>query len=203
MPRLIANRLLTILCFTGLLGLILPSQSNAKSSVAVSTNGQDYGFCYDIKDKAKAKECAMFYCKESDQNCNATLTCEGSGFGAVFQNYTGEPGKGIAISPKNSVTFSVCGHKTTNAARDAAEVGCKKASKAKNPTLGLVYCYEKAFWYDTVEMQSKSSVKEPENKWCDYATELSGIDSFEGCLKSLRFPNPKVDCKQKAKIWCD
>lgn len=202
MPQLLANRLFTILCFAALVGLF-PSQSNAKSAVAISENGQDYGFCYDIPDKTQAEKCAMHYCKESDANCKSLIMCEESGFGAVFQNYTGEPGKGIAISPKNSVTTAVCGQATTNSARDVAEIACKKASREKNPTLGLIYCYEKAFWYDTVEIESRSAAKAPEDKWCDYAKELSGMATFDDCLKSLRFPNPKKDCKQKARIWCD
>ena len=202
MPRLLANRLFTFIC-AGLIGLLPLSQSSAKSSVAVSSNSQDYGFCYDIKDKAVAEKCAMHYCSETDDNCKTIVTCEGSGFGTVFQNYTSEPGKGTAISPKNSVTTAICDQETTASARDAAEVACKKASREKNPTLGLVYCYEKALWYDTVEMKSKAATKTPENKWCDYATELSGIASFADCLKSLRFPTPKKDCKQKAKVWCD
>jgi hypothetical protein len=203
MPRLIANRFFTFLCLMVIVGLF-PSQSSAKSSVAISENGQDYGFCYDIEDKAEAEKCAMFYCNEADKNCKTNITCEGSGFGAVFQNYTGEPGKGIAISPKNSVTVAVCGKETTNSARDSAEIACKKASKEKNPTLGLVYCFEKAFWYDVIDMQSQTATKAPEkDKWCDYATELSGISSYSDCLKSLRFPNPKRDCEQKARIWCD
>ena len=189
--------------FYDIVGLT-PYQASAKSAVAISDNGRDYGFCYDLEDKALAEKCAMFYCNQADKNCKTAITCDTSGFGAVFQNYTGEPGKGIAISPKNSVTVAVCGQKTTNSARDSAEIACKKASKAQNPTLGLVYCFEKAFWYDVIEMQSQeASKKAPENKWCDYATELSGISSYSDCLKSLRFPNPKEDCKQKAKIWCD
>jgi hypothetical protein len=202
MPRLLANRLFTFLC-AGLIGLLPLSQSSAKSSVAVSSNNQDYGFCYDIKDQAVAEKCAMHYCSEANDSCKTIVSCKGSGFGAVFQNYTAAPGKGTAISPKNSVTVAVCDQETTTSARDAAEIACKKASKEKNPTLGLIYCYEKAFWYDTVEMKAKTTEAAPKDKWCDYATELSGIASFDDCLKSLRFPNPKKDCAQKAKVWCD
>tara|TARA_B100001123_G_C15169953_1_gene970965 strand:+ start:257 stop:865 length:609 start_codon:yes stop_codon:yes gene_type:complete len=202
MPRSLANRFLTIFYFILLVGLF-PSQSNAKSAIAISENGQKYGFCYDIEDQAEAEKCAMYYCNQSDKNCQTFISCEDSGFGTVFQNYTGEPGKGIAISPKNSVTVAVCGKKTTTSARDSAEILCKKASKKKNPTLGLIYCFEKAFWYDTVQIKSRPTTKAPKDKWCEYATELSGISSYSDCLKSLRFPNPKEDCKQKAKIWCN
>ena len=203
MTRLLANNLFTIIFFTGFIGFLSPSQSYAKSAVAISANSQDYGFCYDMPDKATAEKCALHYCNEASDNCSATITCAISGFGAVFQNYTVEGGKGGTLSPKNSVTFAVCGRETTTEAREVASVGCKKSSKDKNPTLGQVYCYEKSFWYDTIDMKSKPVAKKPDDRWCDYASELSGIASFQDCLKSLRFSNPKKDCKQKVKIWCD
>ena len=201
MPRLFLNRFFTIPCFI-LAVVAFSTNSIAKSAVAISENGQDYGYCFDLEDKTEAEKCAMHYCNQSATKCKTAVTCEESGFGVVFQNYTGEPGKGIAISPKNSVTVAICGQETTINVRDTAEISCKKTSKEKNPTLGLVYCFEKAFWYDTIQIKSREHTEEADDKWCDYATELSGISSYNDCLKSLRFPNPKEDCKQKARIWC-
>ena len=171
--------------------IMAPTPLLGASAVAISENGLRFGFCSE-KDSAKdAESCAVSKCGES---CKIEKSCESIGYGAVYQNYTNKTDQSIGIS--KAITSATCGQEYPGEALGQAMSTCKFYNRKSNSSLKLNRCYEKARFFDPPKETTKTQ------SWCEFATKISGIKSFEECLNSARYPNPEVDCPHHVKQWC-
>lgn len=174
----------------GMIGGIV-KQSFGASAVASSKDGIRYAVCNQKNSIKDASACAMGKC---GADCEVKKTCEETGYGAIYQNFLNklEGGRGVS----KAVVGYACGQDYPGEALGQAMSVCKFYNRKANLALQLNRCYEKTRWFDPAKEEAKGE------KWCEFATKISGIKSFDECLKSSRYPRPEIDCAHHVKQWC-
>ncbi len=161
-------------------------------SIAITDDGSKFGYCANQKSVAEAEKCAIEKCGAS---CKVEKTCEEVGYGAIHQNFQNNPGDQRGAD--HAVTGYTCGQEFPAFASNASLSLCKKRNRKTNKKANTNICFEKVLWQDQPFANDKK-----EKNWCSYATEVTGIKSFEECVNSARFMNPPKDCAKNVKLWC-